>query len=239
MASTHCIVYARFSDRPDRSTSQSNVTQLDLCRKYAQRMGYEIAGEFTDEAKSGRDRKRVGLNSAIEALKPGYVLLAYSSSRLARDYLLAEHIYKRVAKHKAFVEFVDERKRVSNDPMEVCMRQVKAAFEEFERKQIGKRTSDSLQRAKANGYAINSTPPYGEMFGEPSEVTLPSGAVVLKKTWVKNPEEQAVIERIRSMRDSGMSFAAIGRQLDAEGVPARGTRWSHPMVGRICRRVEA
>jgi site-specific DNA recombinase len=232
---TKAWLYCRFSPRKNGDTCESNDIQLSYCQDYCAERGYRIVGQFEDRNASGADENRPGLWAAVEALKRGGVLVAHKYDRIARSVFLDEYLRREVAKKGARIEVV-EGGREGDSPQDVLVRQILSAVAEAERKIIAARTVSALKYYRANGYAINSTPPYGEMFGEPSEVTLPSGAVVLKKTWVKNPEEQAVIERIRSMRDSGMSFAAIGRQLDAEGVPARGTRWSHPMVGRICRR---
>lgn len=235
-----CIIYARFSDRPDRATSESNNTQIELCTRHAERHGYEIVGEpFTDEAKSGKDRKRIGLNAAIEALRPGYVLLAYSSSRLARDYLLSEHIFKRVAKRKAFVEFVDDGKRVSNEPMEVCMRQVRAAFDELDRKMIGKRTKDAMARIKANGYRTGKDVCYGKRLGATVEVTLANGSTKLRTTVEDDPYDQALIQRIHHLHfDKHFTFMEIHKKLQREGATWHGGRAiSYWAVTRVCKRV--
>ncbi len=224
------IVYARFSPRKNAATCLSNETQISICREYCEKQGYEVAAVFEDAAISGK-ASRKGLRGAIAVLKPGDVLVAYASSRLARNALLLLLTYQQVAKKKASVELVEDGGRISNEPIDICMRTVRAAFDEFDRQMIGKRTSDAMRRHMANGMAMGSSPPYGKMAGPMVE----SGGKK-RRTVVDNDSEQAVIRYIRMLAAGGAGMRAIARQLNEEGIESRGLEWGHVTVSRILAR---
>ena len=79
------ILYARFSPRPDAAESESNDAQFDLCRAHAKRMGWTVAGEYQDAARSGDDEDRPGLWAALDALTKGEVFLGLVSWTGWRD----------------------------------------------------------------------------------------------------------------------------------------------------------
>lgn len=236
---TQAIIYARFSPRRHAAECQSIETQVDLCERYCRDRGYKFGehpfATFTDTAISGGSFKRPGLWSAIKALKRGWVLVAYSSSRLARNVLLSELIYEKVNKRGAFVELVDEGGRVKMDPMSVCMRQVRAAFDELDRRMIGKRTSDAARRLQSNNVAVSKIPPYGKREAAAVEV-VKGGRKVMQRTWEDDPEEQAAINEIMHMRRAGAGLRQIAAQLKEAGIPPRGKSWSHVTVARILER---
>lgn len=232
------IIYARFSPRRYQTECQSIDAQIQMCEDYCRVQNHEIMSgdfHFTDSALSGKSFKRPGLWTAIKNLKRGWVLVVYSQSRLARNLYLTEYIFDLVAKRKAFVEIVSEGGRVSTDPMAVCMRQVRGAFDELDRKMIGKRTSDSAKRLQTNNIAVSKIPPYGKKPGPPNEV-IKGGAAVLQRTWVDDGGEMLVIDRIIEMRSEGKKLREIARELNEAGVKARGREWSHVAVKRILER---
>jgi DNA invertase Pin-like site-specific DNA recombinase len=67
---TRCVAYARFSTK--NQDARSIEDQLRRCRKYADEHGYQLVGEFTDAAVSGkRFETRVGVQRLLaEARRP-------------------------------------------------------------------------------------------------------------------------------------------------------------------------
>jgi DNA invertase Pin-like site-specific DNA recombinase len=84
-------------------------------------------------------------------------------------------------------------------PAGEMMANVMATFAQFERRLIGQRTRDALAAKRAAGVVL----------GRPRQL------------------DGAVVDRIRAERAAGASLAAIGRGLDADGVPTAhgGARW--------------
>lgn len=82
------IIYARYST--DRQSESSIADQIRLCREFAERAGWAIAHEFTDEGISGAALgNRPGAQSALAAARSGDSLLLTDLSRLSRSQDLA------------------------------------------------------------------------------------------------------------------------------------------------------
>jgi len=90
------FLYARYSS--DLQNPKSCEDQLAVCRKYVDDRGGFIAGEYIDEAKSGRTINRPGLESLLSAVesKPGSVILCESLDRISRDQADISYIYKKL-----------------------------------------------------------------------------------------------------------------------------------------------
>lgn len=232
---TNAIIYARFSPRRYADESQSNETQLEICREYCREQGYRVVFEFEDKNASGANTRRQGLNSALGELKRGWVLVTYASSRLSREFFDRESIFKKVEKRGAFVDLVSEGGRLLNGPDDKLKRRLLGVVDEHERERTAKRTSDAARQRQKGGQAMSKIPPYGFQEGPLVEV-VKQGKVVQQRTWVPCDYEQGVIRRIVSMRESGMGLREIARELDALGYPARGKKWMHTAVGRIIKR---
>lgn len=94
-------------------------------------------------------------------------------------------------------------------PQGAAMAQVLAVFAELERRLIGKRTKAALAIKRANGVRLGRPP------------SLPA----------------SVVDRIVAARAAGGSWSAIGRELDAQGVPtAQGGRSWYPATVRSVAR---
>ena len=221
---TRAIIYTRFSPRRSSETCESCETQLDLCRAYCQRKGYQIAGEFEDRALSGGEADRPGLWAAIEATKRGDVLLAFKLDRLARDVYLSELIQRETGKRGATVEAVEGGTN-GDGPEQRMIRQVLQAFAEYERKVIAARTKAAMLRHQASGRRMSATTPFGWAVDPHDPARL-----------VRQAEEQAVIRKIVKLHDEGMGYREIGRELEAEGLDCRGGVWFHTTIKAILGR---
>jgi len=85
---TRAIAYARFST--DRQAEASITDQLRICREYAERQGWQVVAEHTDEGISGAALgNRPGANAALVELAASDVLIVCDLSRLSRSQDLA------------------------------------------------------------------------------------------------------------------------------------------------------
>lgn len=234
---TPANTYMRFSARRFADECKSIEMQRDLCRQYCEAHGYTIVGEYADEGISGSEEDRPGLWTAIADLKRGGVLVAYKADRLARDVYLHELVYRSVAKKKARIELVDGTSN-GDTPENQLLRTVLAAFSAYERKVIAARTKAAALRLQANGVAVSAAAPYGKRPGPPRPITR-RGQPAMQRTWVDDPDEQAVIARVAALHSAGAGLREIARQLNSAGVPCRGREWSHAAVRRVLNRSAA
>jgi site-specific DNA recombinase len=230
---TKCVIYARFSPKPRAEDSESIELQLEACRKYCNDKGYEIAGEFSDRAISGKEEDRPGLWDALDALGPGYVLVAHKHDRLARDVYVSEIIRRAARKRRAKVEVVADIGN-GDSPGDELIGQVLQAFAQYERRIIAARTKAAKLRIQASGIAISVHPPYGKQFGPEENI---KGRIF--RTLVDDPEEILIAERIRMLRfERRYGLSEIARRLNMDAVPSRGTKWRAGAIKRICERSE-
>ena len=229
-------IYVRFSDRRDSEHCQSNEMQLEICRKYCENHGYEIAGEFADDAVSGAEEDRPVLWNAIASLKRGMVLVVYRADRLARNVYLHELIYRSVRKRKATIEVVDGG-RNGDTAEDELLRTVMAAFSAYERRVIAARTKAAALRLQARNVAVSSVPPFGKRAAEAVETTK-NGQAWSQRMWEDDPAELRVIGEIRHMRLAGLGLREIARALNIKGERIRGREWNHVAVKRILEREE-
>lgn len=97
-----------------------------------------------------------------------------------------------------------------------------SAFSELDKEQIRSRLLDARRRADREDRRYASEPRYGRTVTKDG------------RTLVVDPDEQAVIERVRQLRAAGESYRAICAVLEAEGYrPRRASSWSPTVVRRI------
>lgn len=231
---TRVIVYARFSPRPDAAESESNVYQLDLCRLYAARQGWEIKGEFQDDALSGDDVDRPHLWEALDCLAKGDVLLVHRLDRLSRSEYLDWIIKDAVAKAGARIVSASGEGTCSDSPEDLLIRRILQALSEYIKRAQASRTRAAMLRHQANGRRMSRedrTP-----IGWQSDPNSPLNKHGKPSRLMQDPDEQAAIGRIKELHAQGLGPRAIARQLDAEGLTFRGRRWQHQMVARILKR---
>jgi DNA invertase Pin-like site-specific DNA recombinase len=215
---SRCVIYARYSPRPDEATSDSNDNQIELCRAFAGREGIEVVGVFEDRGKSRDDIERVGIYDAIGALEPGMAMLCLDASRLGSGYV-AMMLEFEVMKKGAEVIFADGTRMDKDDPMSMVVRAIPYAYAELQRRMVGPRTSAKMKQHIRNGRKMSGVPVYGYRFeGD---------------RMIENPDEQAVVKQIMQMHNEGMTNYAIAKSLNEQKIPARGKRWHPNSITRI------
>ena len=110
------------------------------------------------------------------------------------------------------------------------------AFAELERAMIRERIRVGMAQVKAEGYQLGAAP-YGaehldkESLGE--EALDENGRVMLKQ----NPEQVEVIEKIKELRYSGMTYQAIADKLNQDDIQTqKGKSWHRSVVYNIIKR---
>lgn len=103
-----CFTYCRVSSRKQVTEGNGLSSQLQECKEYAKKHGYKIIQSFQDEAISGGDRERDGLDKMLEQCQknPNWTVLFPSTSRLARDTIFLLSTVKLLReKYKYSVQF--------------------------------------------------------------------------------------------------------------------------------------
>lgn len=133
--------------------------------------------------------------------------MAAKRDRIARDVMVAAVVERLVEQAGARVVTSDG---VSADqtPEGTLMRTMLDAFAQYERAVIRARTRAALQAKIAKG----------ERVGRP-----------------KVPVDQTVLERVRTMRDKGLSLRRIADLLNAEGIKARAGKWHVTTLARVLK----
>ena len=228
------VIYARFSPRRDPASCESIETQVEACRAACGKLGWSVIGVESDDSMSGDDVDRPGLWRAVELCRRGVVLVVLKADRLARAIYLDETIRRQVAKQKGRIHVVEGSPN-GDEPESVMIRQILAAFAEYERKVIGARTKASMLRHQASGRAMSARLPFGFREGEPTTWTDSAGRVKHRRMMVPDPVEQAVIARIMQLFASGLTPTKIATQLRRDGIKGR-SKWRHRNVWAIVER---
>ena len=164
------------------------------------RRGWELVGIEEDAGFSAKDLKRPAVQAALGVLKEGRAdaLVVAKLDRLSRSMLDFSKIMAAAQKQSWGVVALDVNVDTTT-PAGEMMANVMATFAQFERRLIGQRTRDALAAKRAAGVVL----------GRPRQL------------------DGAVVDRIRAEHADGVSLAAIGRGLDADGVPTAhgGARW--------------
>ena len=64
--SEKAVIYARYSSSNQRE--ESIIGQIRDCRSYAEKLGFEVIKEYTDEARTGTTDRRPGFQQMIKQL---------------------------------------------------------------------------------------------------------------------------------------------------------------------------
>ncbi len=217
------IIYCRFSPRPDADESKSNKKQLERCVKYIELKGYLSHGSYCDNAISGKVLNRPGLNAAIEALKPGVILVVDTRDRLARDMLVSLTIHQQVKERGATIEVADGSPS-RDTPEGNLMANILDAFAQYERERFARRTRAGLAKKRKNGDWLGK-PPIGWKYDKET------------KRLVIHKKEQLAITEIMRLHKQGSSSVEITNWLTyCFSIAYRGKPWSARTVRKIIAR---
>ena len=201
--------------------------QIAEIESYADRNKYELIRIFKDSGVSGALEKRKGLAELYDFLKTNGdidAIIIFKLDRLSRELRIQENLLHDF-KHKMNVEVlsIKEVDLDSADPTRVLMRQILGSFAQYEKSMITMRMKLGRIRKAQTGYGGG-----GVSYGYRAD----------NKELVVDSAQAEVIKRIYHMKQyKRMSFCAIARQLESEGVKtAQGCRWHPETVKRILKK---
>lgn len=207
------ITYTRVSTVGQVQDGVSLEMQQAKLRAWAALHDAELVAECSDEGLSGATAARPGLQAAIDlAVRHKAALVVYSLSRLSRSVRDTLTIAEQLRKAGADLVSLSEKIDTTSAAGEMVFTML-AALNQFERRQIGERTSAAMQHMKSQGQRVGSIP-HGYQ--------LDDGRVI------PHNAEQKVLTMVRELRGQGLSLAAISAELAQRGAFNRAGRPFNP-----------
>ena len=210
-SNTKCVLYTRVSTGKQAASGLGLEAQLSACRAHAQRKGYEILGEFTDEAISGKDsvERRPGLQKVLEhAARKDVVVVVYSLSRLSRRQSLTWRLLDDRGDFRLQVESASEPFDTST-PMGRAMLGMLGVWSQLEADMCSERTSAALEARRQRGGRLGAKP--------------------------MSEEHPDIVVEVHRMYDTGAyTHATLAEELNSRGVTTmRGKTWHATTVARV------
>ena len=216
------VGYIRTSTKKQEDSPEAQLAALE---EWAGNNEVELRAVYQEQISSGVPLyERAKLLDAIEALKPGEMLLSVARDRFARDGTKMVLIERLLGFAGAKVATLDGLG--GDGPDSVMLRGMKDVIAAWERTQAALRTRRVMHSKRLRGEKISRIPPYGYKH--------------VGQRVVRHPGEQATIRVVVAWRNAGSSWAEIcGRLNEGPGHPPRGTTWHIGSVRRIVKAAEA
>jgi DNA invertase Pin-like site-specific DNA recombinase len=214
---TKCFAYLRVSGK-GQVDGDGFTRQLFAIKEYATAHGLKIVKVYREEGLSGAkelENRPAFLEMMTALLSNGVkTVLIEKLDRLARDLMIQETIIGDMRKRGIELVSVHEPDLLQDDPSRKLMRQIFGAIAEYEKTMIVLKLRGARVRARAKEGRCEGRKPFGFYEGEP-----------------------AVIERMKTLRASGMGFDRIAAQLNEEGIrPRVGKGWYGVTINKILSR---
>jgi DNA invertase Pin-like site-specific DNA recombinase len=219
---------------------QEVKTQVSECLKRAriEENGAEFefkSFEEGDVSSSIPYKKRTILQDFLRSLRQGNIVIVYELSRLARDNIEMVMIWREIkAKGCRIISVLEPW---AEDEMVVG---IIGSVAQQERKRLKERICANLNQKRERGERISRFLPYGYK-GLDEENLIPvknQKGDLVPGILVPCPQEQQVIEVIRSLAQSGCSLREVTNQLTDLGIKNRqGKKFHHYTVRRILSRL--
>lgn len=179
----HIAIYGRVS-----TSSQSTDIQLQECRAYVQRCGYQVTGEYCDTISgiTGKDDRPELTRLLEDAFARKFdAVVVYSIDRLGRSLKNCLEILETLKSHRC--DFISIKQQLDTGSAHgLLIFNIFASLASFERSQILERTALGRERARARGVK----------FGRPSKMN------------------SSVAEAVRLLREKGAGIKEIAKSLE-------------------------
>ena len=217
------VIYARYSSENQREASIAD--QLEVCRRLIAREGWQLAGNYSDQAISGASRFR-----------PGLQRLRADAEARAFDVIVCEALDRVGRKLADVAELHDLLSYLGIKLVTVATGEVTALHIGMLGTLAQLALSDLREKTKRGqlGRALQGRIPGGHAYGYDVVENHGKGA---RGERVINPAEADIVRRIFVAFADGESPRAIARRLNAEGVPGPdGRAWRDTTIrGQVDR----
>lgn len=235
--SKRCYGYVRVSTKKQEDEGMSLETQERKIRAWAEISDHKVVDIYRESGTGKSLEKRPEFIKLFNIIKKGETLVVLAFSRLARstrDFLaIMDNLIARGCRIVVMTEGLD-----TITPYGAFVATMFSAVAQLEATMISDRVKDNMKAKKEKGEFVGRVP-YGWKLSDGAQSDL-----------VEVPEEQAIIKRMREMREQKdekgkvMSYEKIAKKLNEEGIKPRynpknvSQKWSHTSVLRIINRTE-
>lgn len=219
------VAYCRVSTADQAIHGVSLADQQRRLRRYAEAHGFDLVGIEVDRGLSARNTRRPALQRALALLRRGEAdgLAAVRLDRFSRSIRDVVDLVARSEREGWQLHSLAERLDTSS-PVGRFTVHLLGALSQLEREQAAERTRQAMDELRRRGRRISGKPPYGFRFDGDRVVEVPA--------------EQALLERMRALRDEGLGAKAIANRLSEAGdtKPRTGRPWFHRTVRDVLGR---
>ena len=197
------VGYRRVSDEKQRAGASLD-TQSRAIEKYCTDTGLTLVHIYEDKCISGLEyEKREGFLEMIKAVRPGMTVVAFEVSRLGRDASDNLNLWKELQDKGCNLacpgQGIDSRTEGSE-----MIYGIQSVLAREESNKISKRVKANMNRLSSEGKLL-CRPAFG--YKQDKET----------RTYVRDEEQQAVIEMMRAWHALGVSYNEIARRLNEGG----------------------
>jgi len=213
------VGYIRVSTDMQAADGLSLDAQSAAIEQYCAMQGLKLV-QIHKDVLSGGKSERPGIQEALRALQRGAdVLVVLKFDRLSRS---IRHFCELYETHfrSGEKELIAIRESIRLDSsLGRALVSILLVFAQMEREATAERTREALRHMKTCGYRHGKAP-YGFM-------KVPRNDGSRYKILVENPDEQAVLNRIKNWLEASVTVPEIAARLSAEGVPPpRSKKWN-------------
>lgn len=216
---TRALGYVRQSLKSGTETVDTSLSldaQAARIRDHVTAQGWELVDVVRDHDVRGDDPERPGLLAVLDRAPTVDVVIVFALSRLARDNLLQEVIWRRL--RDAGCRLVSVSEPAAEDEL---VRGILGVVSQAERKRMGRMLSAAFAQRRQRGH-LHGRIPYG--------YRSDAGVVTV------HDEEADVIRLIFDLAEQGMGAARIAGELDRRGHrPRYAASWGVSSVLAILR----
>lgn len=202
--------YVRQSSAKEGETADTSLSldsQAFAIARLCEDRGWTLVDVIRDHDLKGDNPDRPGLQSVITRARSVDAVVVFAMSRLARDNLLQETIWRQL--QLTHTRLISVTEPAAEDDM---VRGILGVVSQAERKRMGRFISNSLRTKQERGQYVG-TAPFGYRFG-PDHVLEP------------DPINAPIVQRIAAEIVAGRRFVDVMRDLDRDGIASpRGTVW--------------
>ena len=205
------VIYARYSSTQQREASIAD--QHEVCRRYIERQGWTLSGNYEDAAISGASRFRPGLARLMTDAEADRfdVVVVEAVDRLGRKLsdvadLFDRLTFRRVAVHATGLgQLTQMHVGIMGTMAQMTLSDLR---EKTKRGQLGRARAGRLPGGLAYGYEVVAPAPGAREAGERRI----------------RPDEAAIVRRIFTAYAAGTSPRRLAHDLNAEKIPGPGGR---------------
>ena len=217
------VGYVRVSTDMQAADGLSLDAQVAAIEQYCAAHGYSLVRVCKDVISGGKDQ-RPGLQEALATLNRGAdMLIVLKFDRLSRSIKHFCELYERYFK-SGEKELVAIRESIRLDSsLGRALVGILLVFAQMEREATGERTREAIRHIRRLGYHFGRVP-YGYK-------TIPAPDNPRFRVLSEEPEQQAVLLRIKGLLAQDLGITEIAAQLNADGVPPpKGARWTKSLL---------